>query len=72
MTHAEAMMMKILKKGPVAVRKTLQATVAAVDATIDDGLALEARLFGECCGTSDFKEGTGAFLEKREAEFAGQ
>jgi enoyl-CoA hydratase len=71
MEKAEEMMKKILAKGPIAVRKTLQAVVASVDATIDDGLAVEARLFGECCGTEDFKEGTGAFLEKRPAAFTG-
>lgn len=71
MEKAEEMMKKILAKGPAAVRKTLQAVVASVDATIDDGLAYEAKLFGECCGTADFKEGTGAFLEKRPAAFTG-
>ena len=69
MDQAEAMMRKILSKGPVAVRKTLQATVAGVDMTIDDGLGLEALLFGECCATEDFKEGTLAFLEKRAPAF---
>lgn len=72
MAKAEEMMRKMLAKGPVALRKTLQAVVASVDLPIDEGLALEARLFGECCGTEDFKEGTGAFLEKRPAAFTGK
>jgi enoyl-CoA hydratase len=72
MAKAEEMMMKMLGKGPVALCKTLQAVVASVDLPIDEGLALEARLFGECCGTEDFKEGTGAFLEKRPANFTGK
>ena len=42
-----------------------------IDLAIDEGLALEAKLFGECCDTGDFKEGTGAFLEKRPAKFMG-
>jgi enoyl-CoA hydratase len=71
MEKAEEMMKKILAKGPIAVEKTLRAVVESVDNAIDHGLALEARLFGECCGTKDFKEGTGAFLEKRPAEFRG-
>jgi enoyl-CoA hydratase len=72
MAKAEEMMMKILAKGPLAVRKTLEAVVASVDATIDEGLAIEAEKFGECCGTGDFKEGTLAFLEKRPAGFTGR
>ncbi|HVZ40913.1 MAG TPA: enoyl-CoA hydratase-related protein [Candidatus Kapabacteria bacterium] len=71
MERAQEMMIKILSKGPVAIEKTLRAVVAAVDATIEDGLAYEAQLFGECCGTSDMKEGTKAFLEKRAAQFTG-
>jgi len=66
------MMTKILSKGPVAVAKTLEATRQALDLSIDAGQALEAKLFGECCGTEDFKEGTGAFLEKRAAKFLGR
>jgi len=72
MEKAEEMMKKMLGKGPVALGKTLQAVKAAADRTLDEGLALEARLFGECCGTEDFKEGTGAFLEKRPAGFTGR
>jgi enoyl-CoA hydratase len=72
MERAEEMMRKILAKGPAAVSKTLQATVASVDLPTDQGMALESTLFGECCDTEDFKEGTGAFLEKRQAAFVGR
>lgn len=71
MPKAEEMMLKILSKGPQAVQSALEATRRATDLTIDEGLALEAKLFGECCDTGDFKEGTGAFLEKRPAKFMG-
>ena len=37
-----------------------------------NGYESESRLFGELCGTADFKEGTGAFLEKRKPNFSGK
>jgi enoyl-CoA hydratase len=40
--------------------------------TLQEGLFLEATLFGMCCATEDKKEGTTAFLEKRAANFQGK
>jgi enoyl-CoA hydratase len=37
-----------------------------------EGLYLEAVLFGAACATEDKKEGTTAFLEKRQARFNGR
>lgn len=72
MAKAEELMGKILAKGPVAVQNTLLATMASEDLTTDAGMEYEAKLFGETCGTEDFKEGTAAFLEKRKAKFVGR
>lgn len=58
----------ILGKGPQAVGKV----IAAVNSFFDkekDGFKEEIRLFGECFGTEEMKEGVGAFLEKRKANF---
>lgn len=72
MAKAEELMGKILAKGPVAVQNTLLATMASKDLGTDAGMEYEATLFGETCGTEDFKEGTAAFLEKRKAKFVGR
>jgi enoyl-CoA hydratase len=37
-----------------------------------EGLFLEATLFGLSAGTEDFREGTRAFLEKHPAVFRGK
>jgi enoyl-CoA hydratase len=39
---------------------------------LQEGLFLEATLFGLCCATEDMREGTKAFLEKRTAQFQGK
>jgi enoyl-CoA hydratase len=61
----------ILTKSPVAVSKVIAAVNAAVDPS-KDGFAEEIRLFGECFGTEDMKEGVSAFLEKRKPAFPGK
>lgn len=61
-----------LADGPSeAYRRIKQALRASLDNTLDDQLALEARLQGELGETHDFREGVMAFLEKRPARFRG-
>jgi enoyl-CoA hydratase/carnithine racemase len=66
---AETVAQKILAKGQVAVRLSLKAINMSQETNLTDGQALEASLFGVCCGSEDFREGTKAFLEKRKPEF---
>lgn len=68
-TAAEMLAQKILSKGQIAVRLSLKAVNMSHETNLTDGLALEASLFGVCCGSEDFKEGTKAFLEKRKPAF---
>lgn len=64
------LMQSILKRGPVAVGKAIEA-VNAVWGNPGNGYQTEAEAFGALCGTRDFKEGTSAFLEKRSPSFTG-
>ena len=43
-----------------------------LDGTLEEGLSLEADVFGLLAATQDMQEGTRAFLEKRPAAFAGK
>ncbi|MGH7543419.1 MAG: enoyl-CoA hydratase/isomerase family protein [Gemmatimonadota bacterium] len=69
---ARALLRQILDKAPLAVQYALEATHRSADLGLDDGLYLEATLFGMACGTDDMREGTKAFLEKRKAQFRGR
>jgi len=60
---------KISQKGQVAVRIAMKLIVSTNNINLEEGLNLEAELFGKCCGSNDFQEGTVAFLEKRKPNF---
>lgn len=59
----------IASKPQVAVRLAIKAVNMTEEANLTDGQELEATLFGLCCATDDFREGTSAFLEKRKPTF---
>jgi enoyl-CoA hydratase len=69
---AEAMAKKIIEKAPLAVKYCMEAIERGVEIAQEEGLFLEATLFGLCCATEDMREGTKAFLEKRAAQFKGR
>src|SRR2546425_11771527 len=70
--RAEAILKQIFANAPIAVKFSLEAVKKGLDTSQDEGLSLEASFFGLCAGTEDKKEGTSAFLEKREAHFQGR
>jgi len=70
--EARALALSIADKGQLAVRMALKALNAAFELPLSEGLRVEAGLFGELCGTGDFREGTSAFLEKRKPAFTGR
>jgi enoyl-CoA hydratase len=60
------------KNGPVAVKLAIDALNDGLEMTQQEGLFLEASLFGLCAATDDMREGMAAFLEKRKAGFKGR
>jgi len=69
---AQAMAKKIIANAPLAVKFTMEAIERGVEIPLEEGLFLEATLFGVACATEDMREGTKAFLEKRAAAFKGK
>ena len=72
MTVTEEMARTIAKRGPLAVRCAIEAVMSGSEMPFDEGQFLESTLFGLLASTEDMKEGMGAFLEKRQAEFKGK
>jgi enoyl-CoA hydratase len=66
---AQEMGKKIATRGPLAVRAAIEAVMSGSEMPFDEGQLLEATLFGLLASTEDMKEGMGAFLEKRTANF---
>lgn len=72
MNTAKELLGTILAKGPIAVRLCIEAVHRGMDMDLDNGLNLEAQLFGVVASTADMKEGLNAFLEKRPASFKNE
>ena len=72
MEAAGAMAGKMLKKGPVALMMAKIAINTGVETDINTGLTLELLAQTIAFSTEDRKEGTAAFLEKRDPEFRGR
>src|SRR5947207_3707498 len=70
--RAEAIAQKIIANAQLAVQYAMEAVNKGMEVTLAEGLYLEAVLFGVSCATEDKKEGTTAFLEKRQAQFKGK
>ena len=66
------MLKGIMAKGPMALAYSIEAVNRGLETNLDDGLQIEADLFGLCYATEDSKEGLTAFLEKRPPEFKGK
>lgn len=70
--EAEALARQIGALAPLAIRACLEAVTRGQDLPLAEGLKLEAELFSRLFQTADMREGTRAFLEKRQPIFKGK
>jgi len=61
----------IVAKGKISLRAAKQAINTGMDVDLKTGCRIEIDAFAICLASPDAKEGTQAFLEKREADFKG-
>jgi enoyl-CoA hydratase len=69
---ADALLRQMLANAPLALAACIDAVVRGGEASLDDGLALEAAHFAVLASTEDMAEGTKAFLEKRPPAFSAR
>ena len=62
---------RVITWSPIAVAACLRSVTRGLNASIDEGLAIEANQFAITVPTKDILEGVDAFLEKRPAHFKG-
>lgn len=72
LTEAKSIAQDIAELAPLAIRACLESVRVGLELPLDEGLAVEARLFATLFETADMREGTRAFLEKRKPVFRGE
>ena len=72
MNAARTLASDLVTKPPIALRYAMAAINNGLEMPFAEGCQLEASLFGMVTTTEDMREGTKAFLEKREAVFTGK
>ena len=65
---SEKIASKIKRNSPMAIAKAIKSVNAGFITGVD-GFEVEKKEFGNCFGTSEFIEGTTAFMEKRKPNF---
>lgn len=63
---------RLAASAPLALRAILDAVIVGGECGLDEGLEFESAQFGLMFASEDMREGTGAFLERRKANFAGR
>jgi enoyl-CoA hydratase len=70
--EAKKLAREVADRAPLAARNIKDAVLAAFEMPQEQGLAYEKRLFALLFSTEDAKEGMGAFVQKRKADFKGR
>jgi hypothetical protein len=68
MAAAKKLATTIARNAPIAVRNCKRAINEGMQVDMDQAIAIEEKLFGDCFESHDQREGMAAFLEKRKAE----
>jgi enoyl-CoA hydratase len=71
MTEARALARQLADRAPIAVQYIISAINKGLEMPFAEACVFEATLFGLVASTSDMREGTRAFLEKRKPLFTG-
>ncbi|HUE88915.1 MAG TPA: enoyl-CoA hydratase-related protein [Vicinamibacterales bacterium] len=72
LTEARKLAAALASKAPVAARYILEAVNHGMEMPLGDAQFLEGTLFGLVASTDDMKEGTAAFLAKRQPSWRGR
>jgi enoyl-CoA hydratase/carnithine racemase len=70
--RAAEILRKIGANAPLAVRFSMEAVNQGLQVSQSEGLVIESALFAVCASSEDKKEGTAAFIGKRQAQFTGR
>ncbi len=63
---------QLADSAPIALGMAIDAINRGLECGLNEALDYEVKAFGICCASEDKNEGTGAFLEKRTAQFKGK
>jgi enoyl-CoA hydratase len=70
--ESRALAAQLARSAPVAMQYIISAVNRGTEMSFADACRYEATLFGLVASTGDMREGTAAFLEKRQAAFKGK